>query len=148
MRFTDDQVRLLTGYGDGKAAAFLSEEERQRCLVIADASCDDMPIIYMSYQFEEQTGFSESDVLERNCRFLQGPGTDQEAVATIRRALSEGSPLTVDILNYRKDGSEFWNRLRLRPLKNSEGKVVYYVGFQNPISPESVRAEPIFDFVN
>lgn len=148
MRFTDDQVRLLTGYGDGKAAAFLSEEERKRCLVIADASRDDMPIIYMSYQFEEQTGYPESDVLERNCRFLQGPGTDQEAVATIRNALADGSALTVDILNYRKDGSEFWNRLRLRPLKNSEGEVVYYVGFQNPISAENVRAEPIFDFVD
>jgi len=148
MRFTDDQVRLLTGYGSGKAAALLSEEERKRCLVISDVSREDMPIIYMSYQFEEQTGYEESEVLERNCRFLQGSGTNPASVAAIRSAIGKGSALTVDILNYRKDGSEFWNRLRLRPLKNTAGDVVYYVGFQNPIPADEVRAEPIFDFVD
>jgi len=148
MRFTDDQVRLLTGYGDGKVAAFLSEEERKRCLVIADANSDDMPIVFMSDQFKDQTGYDESEVLERNCRFLQGPGTDPNAVAAIRAALAAREPLTVDLLNYRKDGTEFWNRLRLRPLKNSADETVYYVGFQNPIAPEQVRTEPIHDFVD
>jgi PAS domain S-box-containing protein len=148
VKFTDEQVRLLTGYGDKKAATFLSEEERKRSLVISDATLPGMPIIFMSHQFEEQTGYSENEVLDRSCRFLQGPGTDPESVEAIRTALANGNALTVDLLNYRKDGAEFWNRLRLRPIRSREGKVRYYVGFQNPISQEDVRTEPIFDFVD
>lgn len=148
MKLSDHHVRLLTGYGDPKAASVLTDEERRRCVVIADATERDMPIIFVSDQFMAQTGFPEDEVIGRNCKFLQGPETDTAAVQAIRDALADGSPLTVDILNYRKDGSEFWNRLRLKPVKDSDGAVSYYVGFQNPIPRDEVRSEPIRDFVD
>ena len=148
MKFTDPHVRMLTGKGDLNAAKPLTEEERKRCLVISDATKPDMPIIFMSDQFEEQTGYSEDDVIGHNCRFLQGPKTDPNSVGAIRKAIAEAKSITVDILNYRKDGSEFWNRLRIRPLLHSRGDVKYFVGFQNSINANDVRSEPIYDFVD
>jgi PAS domain S-box-containing protein len=148
MQFTDQHVLMLTGKGDLDAAKQLTAEERKRCLVISDATKPDMPIIFMSDQFEEQTGYSEDDVIGCNCRFLQGAKTDPDSVEAIRKAIAETKPITVDILNYRKDGSEFWNRLRIRPLIPSRGDVKYFVGFQNPINAEQVRSEPIYDFVD
>ena len=148
MKFPDHHVRMLTGKGDFGAAVPLTEDERRRCLVISDATKPDMPIIFMSDQFEDQTGYSENDVIGQNCRFLQGPKTDPSSVEAIRRALADAKPITVDILNYRKDGSEFWNRLRIRPLPHSHGDAKYFVGFQNPISADDVRSRPIYGFVD
>lgn len=148
MKFTDQQVRFLTGKGDFDAAALLTEEERKRCLVISDASYPDMPIIFMSDQFEKHTGYEESEVIGRNCRFLQGPETDPETVQAIRDAIAAEREITVDILNYRKDGSKFWNRLRIRPIKREKGKARYFVGFQNPIAAQDVRSGPVYDFVD
>ena len=102
-----------------------------------------MPIIFVSEEFENQTGYAPEDVLGRNCRFLQGPDTDQKAVEAIREALASKSEITVDILNYKKDGSKFWNRLRIRPLLDEDGNLVYFAGAQNPISASEVRMEPL-----
>ena len=79
----------------------------------------------------------------KNCRFLQGPETDPLAIEVIRKALSEKDELTIDILNYAKNGSKFWNRLRIRPLYSDSGEVLFFAGAQNPISKESVRSNPI-----
>ncbi len=102
----------------------------------------------VSEEFEAQTGYPPEEVLGRNCRFLQGPETDPAAVAAIRQALAAESEITVDILNYRKDGTPFWNRLRIRPLFDERGKLGYFVGAQNPIGADDVRAgsfEAVFD---
>ena len=74
------------------------------------------------------------EVLGRNCRFLQGPGTDPLTVAAIRNAVRAGAPLIVDLLNYRRDGSTFWNRLSLRPVHNASGVLTHYIGIQSDIS--------------
>lgn len=131
------------GHGDMSKVAFLSEEEREKSVVITDPSRPDNPIIYVSEVFETQTGYSPEEVLGRNCRFLQGPETDPKAAQAIREALAAQSEITIDILNYRKDGTQFWNRLRIRPLFDDNGRLLYYVGAQNPISAEDVRSNPI-----
>lgn len=146
MYFTDDQIRLLTRHVDKKGSAILSEEERDRSFVIADATQPDMPIIFMSEQFKRQTGFSEEDVIGQNCRFLQGPETDPGAVQAIGGAIASGNAITLDILNYKKDGNAFWNRLRLAPIRNTEGAVTYYLGSQNPIESDAVCQEPQNEF--
>ena len=131
------------GHGDLSKAALLTQDERERSVVVCDPSRPDMPIIFVSEEFARQTGYAPEETLGRNCRFLQGPETDPRAVEAIRRALEAESDVTVDILNYCKDGSKFWNRLRIRPLFDDKGRLRYFAGAQNPISADEVRADPI-----
>ena len=128
------------GHGDISKAALLTEEEREQSVVITNPALPDNPMIFVSDEFEKQTGYSPEESLGRNCRFLQGPDTDPKAVEAIRRALETQSAITIDILNYKKDGTKFWNRLRIRPIYGYEGEVMYYAGVQNPIDASEVRA--------
>ena len=127
------------GYGDTSKAAMLTDEEREKSVVISDPALPDTPIIYTSDDFEQQTGYPPHEVLGRNCRFLQGPDTDPHAIEAIRHAIAAETRITIDILNYRKDGTPFWNRLRIRPVFDTSGKLKYFVGHQNPIPAEDAR---------
>jgi sigma-B regulation protein RsbU (phosphoserine phosphatase) len=73
-------------------------------------------------------------VLGRNCRFLQGSGSDPAAVAEIRAALAEGRECIVEILNYRRDGTTFWNRLSITPVRNDHGELTHYIGVQSDVT--------------
>jgi sigma-B regulation protein RsbU (phosphoserine phosphatase) len=75
-----------------------------------------------------------ADVLGRNCRFLQGPETDAGAMAEIRAALAECRECVVEILNYRRDGSKFWNRLSISPVRNASGDVTHFIGIQSDVT--------------
>ena len=108
-------------------------------IVISDASISDCPMVYVSKEFTKQTGYSDSEALGKNCRFLQGPETDQNDVEHIRLALRTKQSITIDILNYKKNGEKFWNRLRIKPIFDLNGKAIYFAGEQNPIKIEKVR---------
>ena len=103
------------GTGECEAAGWLRDDERELSVVISDPSRLDNPLIFVSDEFERQTGYAAAEALGRNCRFLQGPDTDPAAVQAIREALAAQTEITVDLLNYRKDGQPFWNRLRHSP---------------------------------
>jgi PAS domain S-box-containing protein len=122
----------------------LTQGEAERAAVIADATQSDMPLIYITSAFERQTGYTAAEAMGRNCRFLQGPETAPEDVAAIRQAIAEARSLTIDVLNYRKDGTPFWNRLRLRPVFR-DGALDTYVGVQNPIAEAEVTRGPLLD---
>ena len=111
----------------------LEEDEQEMSVVITNPQLPDNPMIYVSDQFEDQTGFAVGEVLGRNCRMLQGPGTNASAIALIREGLKAQTRFSVDILNYRKDGTPFLNRLRVRPLFDENGELIYFVGVQNPV---------------
>ena len=134
---------MSLGHGDLSKASLLSPEELEQSVVITDPSLPDNPMIFISEEFEKQTGYTPDESLGKNCRFLQGPETDPQAIEAIRKALSDKDELTIDILNYAKNGSKFWNRLRIRPLYSDSGEVLFFAGAQNPISKESVRSNPI-----
>ena len=85
------------------------------------------------------TGYTLDQVLGRNCRFLQGPGTDQSAVEVIRRGITEGVDTSVCLLNYRADGSPFWNQFFVAALRDAENNVVNYVGVQCEVSKAVVE---------
>ncbi|WP_293242922.1 PAS domain-containing protein [Microcoleus sp. PH2017_25_DOB_D_A] len=103
-------------------------------IIIADAKAPDCPIIYCNPAFERITGYCAGEVLGRNCRFLQGPDTDRTTVAKIREALREGIALQVTIKNYRKDGTPFWNKLSLSPVRDDSGNLTHFVGTQSDLS--------------
>jgi PAS domain S-box-containing protein len=113
--------------------ALLDSDERAMSVVITNPWRKDNPMIYISEEFEAQTGYSPEEALGRNCRFLQGPETDPKAVEAIRAALAARTTFTIDIVNYRKSGERFVNRLRIRPLFDDEGELLYFVGAQNPV---------------
>lgn len=103
-------------------------------ITIADARLPDRPLIYINAGFERLTGYSREDVLGRNCRFLQGAGTDEETVAEVRHAVEQARACTVEILNYRQDGTPFWNRLAVTPVKDFSGEVTHFIGIQSDVS--------------
>ena len=113
--------------------ALLEQDETEMSVVFSDPSLPDNPMIFVSEEFEKQTGFSAQEALGQNCRFLQGPGTSPHAIAAIRQALRAETRFTIDILNYRKDGSAFVNRLRIRPIYDSGGRLLFFAGAQNPV---------------
>jgi PAS domain S-box-containing protein len=109
-------------------------------ITIADAKPDNQPLLYVNEAFEELTGYDSEEVLGHNCRFLQGEKSDQEAVSAMRNAIENEESVSVELLNYRKDGSEFWNRVDIAPIRDETGAVTHFVGFQMDIS-ERKRAE-------
>lgn len=113
-----------------EALEILTSEDLQRSCVITDPTQPDNPIVYVTSEFERQTGYPREEVLGRNCRFLQGTDTDPATVARIRDAIDRMLPLDVEILNYRKNGSPFWNRLSLRPMFSEVGKLQSFVASQ------------------
>lgn len=116
-----------------EARDLLDGEEQEMSVVISDPSLPDNPMIYVSEEFERQTGYSAEEAVGQNCRFLQGEGTDPHAVEAIRQALKAQTVFTIDILNYRRDGTPFMNRLRIRPIFDEDGRLMYYAGAQNPV---------------
>lgn len=99
-------------------------------MVFADPHKPDCPIIFANEAFCKMTGYDSSEVVGRNCRFLQGAGTEQEAVRLLGQAITERRPIGLDILNYRKDGTAFWNALYVSPVFNEAGELLYYFSSQ------------------
>lgn len=97
---------------------------------IADAREEDCPLVYVNDGFLRITGYSRGDVMGRNCRFLQGPATDKSTVDIIKNSIITKKSCIVTFLNYKKDGSKFWNRLSIVPLMNENGEVTHFAGIQ------------------
>nr|AML77758.1 putative LOV domain-containing protein [Selaginella apoda] len=98
--------------------------------VLADPHRPDMPVVHASIEFLELTGYTREEVIGRNCRFLQGPDTDPEAIKKLRLSIQQEQTCTVRILNYKKNREPFWNFLHISPVRNSSGKIAYYAGIQ------------------
>jgi len=106
-------------------------------ITITDPDREDNPLVYVNEQFERLTGYTDS--IGQNCRFLQGEETDPETRAIVREAVDAGRPISVDILNYRKNGRKFWNKLDIAPIHDEDGQVTHFVGFQADITDRKIR---------
>jgi len=103
-------------------------------ICITDPRQPDNPMVFISPAFERMTGYSSADALGRNSRFLQGPETDTTVTAELRDAIRERRGCTVDILNYRKDGTPFWNELTIAPVVDEQGVLTHFVGVQADVT--------------
>jgi PAS domain S-box-containing protein len=112
-------------------------------ILIADACQADNPIVYASPSFEKLTGYASSEILGRNCRFLQGKDTDAAARDQIRAAIRAVRSCSVELLNYRKDGTTFWNHLTIAPVFDDAGRATHFVGVQTDVT-ERRRLEEQF----
>ena len=114
---------------------------------IVDLRPAHQPVIYVNQGFERLTGYAAEEALGTNCRMLQGADTDPETCEEIRRAIRARRECRVEILNYRKDGTQFWNRLSLTPVRDASGEVTHYIGVQSDVTDRR-RAEDSLRDVN
>ncbi|WP_265109309.1 PAS domain S-box protein [Halosolutus halophilus] len=109
-------------------------------ITMTDPTQPDNPIVYANDAFERITGYSSDEYLGRNCRFLQGEGTDPKAVDRLHAAVDAEEPASAKLRNYRKDGTPFWNHVNIAPVKNDADEVTHFVGFQQDVT-ERTEAE-------
>jgi PAS domain S-box-containing protein len=122
------------GLNDRSNIFFAAVEMTRMPMVVTDPRQPDNPIVFANGAFFDLTHYKEEEVLGRNCRMLQGPDTDRRTVDEIRTAIAEQRPVSVDILNYKADGSTFWNALFLGPVFDEEGKLLYFFASQMDIT--------------
>ncbi|MDY0957085.1 histidine kinase famiy protein [Sphingomonas sp. CFBP8993] len=103
-------------------------------MIVTDPRQPDNPIVFCNEAFSFMTGYSEEEILGTNCRFLQGPETDRDVVAQVRAAIARRDEIAVELLNYRKNGSTFWNALFVSPVYDDAGELVYFFSSQLDIS--------------
>merc|ERR1712238_181645 len=108
----------------------------QQNFVVTDPSLPDNPIVYATQGFLNLTGYTLDQVLGRNCRFLQGPETDPKAVEKIRKSIEYGTDMSVCLLNYRVDGTTFWNQFFIAALRDAAGNITNFVGVQCKVSDQ------------
>ena len=113
-------------------------------VTLSDPDLPDNPIVYANKAFEQISGYGQDEILGRNCRFLHRENCDQEALDTIRQAMKQHAACTVTLLNYRKTGEPFHNRLSIRPLVDQAGEVIYYLGVQYDVT-DKVMAQARID---
>ncbi|MGM0447292.1 MAG: PAS domain-containing protein [Methanobacteriota archaeon] len=103
-------------------------------ITITDPEQADNPMVYVNDRFVEMTGYGREESIGVNCRFLQGPDTEEASVRALREAVDAEESTSVELLNYRKDGTEFWNRVSIAPISDADGTVTHWVGFQEDIT--------------
>jgi len=127
---------------DGGTDPFAASVRATRMpMVVSDPRQPDNPIVFVNDSFCRLTGYPREMIVGRNCRFLQGPETDPATVARIRAAVQAREPLEIDIRNHRRDGTPFWNRLLMAPVRDQAGEVAYFIASQVDVTLEWERLE-------
>jgi phosphoserine phosphatase RsbU/P len=103
-------------------------------IVITNPNEKDNPIIYHNKGFESLTGYEHNEIIGRNCRFLQGPLTNHDTKKRIREKVGKKEEIKIDILNYRKDQTTFWNELSINPVFNEQGEIRHFIGIQKDVT--------------
>jgi PAS domain S-box-containing protein len=111
--------------------------------VLTNPNLKDNPIVYVNRAFERLTGYAADAAIGRNCRFLQGPQTNEADIASIREGLSAQEPFEQTILNYRADGQKFMNRLRIEPILNDDGSIACLLGLQQRLSNTDISSAEV-----
>jgi len=125
--------------GKGDFNLVTAIQAAQRSFVITDPSLPDNPIIFASKGFLDMCGYQLEEVLGRNCRFLQGPGTDPKQVEVLRQGIRDGTDTSVCMLNYKADGTQFYNQIFVAALRDASNKIINYVGVQVEIKHDSSK---------
>ena len=103
-------------------------------VTLTDPDMEDAPIVYANKAFERLTGYSQEDIIGHNCRFLQGEDRDQPARYEIQKAMESHEAIEVTLRNYKKDGTLFFNKLKITPLFDRNNRVIYFLGVQYDIT--------------
>jgi PAS domain S-box-containing protein len=132
-------IHELTRKGNGPDPFSSAVRATRMPMIITDPHQPDNPIVFVNAAFSKLTGFERHEIMGRNCRFLQGPETDQAEIARLRTAIVERTPIELELLNYRKDCTTFWNRVLVSPVFNDDGELTYYFASQYDVTLERER---------
>lgn len=116
------------GMIDHAKLAMIAVDRTFMPMVVTDPNQPDNPIILANRAFLDMSGYAAEDVIGRNCRFLQGPDTAPADVDVVRSAIDRRVTIKQEVLNYRKDGSSFWNQIHVSPIFDNNGKLIYFFG--------------------
>ncbi len=133
LALANDELRSALRENSRLAAAI---ESSQLGVLISDPNLPDSPTIFVNAAFTQMTGYERSEIMDRNCRLLQGPDTDPAMIARIRQCLAERVPFRGTLLNYKKDGTPFWNELTINPVFDQGGRLINYVGVQADVTAQ------------
>lgn len=118
------------GLADRGSVFFAAIEMTRMPMILTDPNLPDNPIVFANKAFLDLTLYEESEILGRNCRFLQGAETDREQVAELRSAIEKHESIALEILNYRRDGTPFWNAVFIGPVFDVSGELLYFFASQ------------------
>jgi PAS domain S-box-containing protein len=130
MRHWRESTITKPGLSDRGNVFFAAIEMTRMPMVLTDPNLPDNPIVFVNKAFLDLTLYEEEEVLGRNCRFLQGAQTDGEHVAQVRRALENKDSIAIEILNYKRDGTPFWNALFIGPVYDTSGNLLHFFASQ------------------
>ena len=123
-----------SGFASQDNIFFAAVEMTRMPMVVTDPRQPDNPIVFINGAFLDLTGYKQEEILGRNCRFLQGPDTDRAAIEELRTSLAQHKAVAIDILNYKKDGTPFWNGLFIGPVFDKNGELLYFFASQLDIT--------------
>jgi diguanylate cyclase (GGDEF)-like protein/PAS domain S-box-containing protein len=134
--FALERLRLLEAMEQSRQALMVYKNAMDVSVhgILIAAAKEDLPICYVNPAFERITGYSAEEAIGRNCRFLQGADTAQPQMETVREAVRQGKSCTVELRNYRKNGTMFWNSVSIAPVLNAEGRATHFIGVQNDVT--------------
>ena len=118
------------GLDDRGNVFFAAIEMTRMPMILTDPNIDDNPIVFANKAFLDLTMYEEEDVLGRNCRFLQGAQTDRQQVAELRQSVEQRNSIALEILNYKRDGTPFWNAVFIGPVYDTSGTLLYFFASQ------------------
>lgn len=118
------------GLGDRSTVFFAALQMTRMPMTLTDPNQPDNPIVFANKAFLDLTGYEEHEILGRNCRFLQGAETDRDAVAELRAAIDAKEAIALELINYRRDGSSFWNAVFVAPVLGPDGELLYFFASQ------------------
>jgi len=115
-------------------------------VLITEADSAEEPgprIVFVNEAFERTTGYTSAETLGQSPRFLQGPKTDRRILDEIHQAVAQQKPIRRQIINYRKDGTEFWLDIDIVPIFDAAGKCTHFVGIERDVTLEKKTEEQL-----
>ncbi|RYC29647.1 PAS domain-containing protein [Lichenibacterium minor] len=134
-------IEEITGIDNGTDPFAAAVKATRMPMVISNPRLPDNPIVFVNDAFCRLTGYPREEIVGRNCRFLQGPDTDRDTVARLRAGVDNRESIRIDILNYRKTGETFWNRLLMAPVRDAQGELAYFFASQVDVTLEREKVE-------